>query len=97
MSIDQFDIKKNGSITISSIFEFKRPLDITLLVDKCRRVGCTVRFENEDLTIDDSFSNDSGKRAILMLYTLLARHPKAAQDYYNYIFSQANKKQAPGE
>lgn len=97
MSIDQFEIRKGGRITVDSIFGFEDPLDITQLIDQCRRAGCSIRFVNEDLTIDDSFRDDAGKRALVTLYTLLARHPKAAQDYYNYLFIKANRKPAPGE
>ena len=70
---------------------------MTMLIDKCRRAGCTVRFENEDLTVDESFSRNPGKMAMITLYSLLVGHPKAAQDYYNFLFDQANKKHAPGE
>lgn len=91
MNIDDLKIEKNGSITIGSIFELGC-LDITLLVDKCRRAGCTLRFENEDITIDDSYSHDTGKMATVTLYTLLAGHPKAAMDYIRYCVEVAAKK-----
>ena len=97
MIIDDLEIKKDGYITIDSIFGFDSPLDITLLIDRCRRIGCTLRFENEDLTIDDSYSNDTVKLATITLYQLLAGYPKAAQDYYNYLFKKANNKEAPGD
>ena len=96
MNIDNLDIKKGGSIIINSIFELGS-LDITLLVDKCRRTGCTLRFENEDITIDESYSHDTGKMATVTLYTLLAGYPKAARDYFNYLFDKANNKAAPGD
>ena len=96
MRIEDIEVKKGGSVTIGSIFEFESSLDVTMLIDKCRRAGCVVRFENEDITIDDSYSHDDVKRATVMLYTLLVAHPKAAQDYYNYLFKKANK-EAPGE
>ena len=92
MSLDDLNIEKNGTLTIASIFEFDSPLDITLLVDKCRRAGCTLRFENEDITIDENYSNDTAKMAIVMLYTLLAGHPKAAMDYIRYCVQTATKK-----
>lgn len=97
MNIDSLDIKKGGSIVIKSIFEIKSPLDITLLIDKCRRAGCTLRFENEDLSIDESYSNDTIRMARVTLYTLLAGYPKAARDYYNYLFETANNEAAPGD
>ena len=91
MNINDLNIVKGSSITINSIFELSS-LDITLLVDKCRRIGCTLRFENEDITIDDSYGNDTGKMAIVTLYTLLAGHPKAAMDYIRYCIQTATKK-----
>jgi len=91
MNINDLNIVKGGSITIGSIFELDS-LDITLLVDKCRRAGCTLRFENEDITIDDNYSHDMGKMAIVTLYTLLAGHPKAAMDYIRYCIQTATKK-----
>lgn len=92
MKIDDVTIEKKGSLTIGSIFEFDSPLDITLLVDKCRRAGCTLRFENEDITIDETYSNDTAKMATVTLYTLLAGHPKAAMDYIRYCVRTATKK-----
>lgn len=92
MNIDDLTIEKNGTLTIGSIFEVDSSLDITLLVDKCQRAGCTLRFENEDLTIDDTYSNDAGMRAKMMLYSLLAAHPDAALDYIRYCVSVASKK-----
>ena len=92
MKLEDLKVEKNGSITIGSIFEFDSSLDITLLVDKCRRAGCTVRFENEDITIDDTYNDDAGTRAKVMLYTLLANHPEAAMDYFRYCMSVASKK-----
>ena len=97
MRIEDLEITKGGSLTIGSIFEFESSLDVTMLIDKCRKAGCKVLFENEDITIDDSYSNDTAKMATVTLYTLLMAHPKAAQDYYNYLFDQANKKHAPDE
>lgn len=67
-----------------------------MLIDKCRKAGCTVRFENEDLTVDESFNHNPGKMAMITLYSLLVAHPKAAQDYFNYLFKKANEV-APGE
>ena len=92
MNIDDLNIEKNGYLSIGSIFEFESPLDITLLIDKCRRAGCTIYFENEDLTIDRNYSNDTSKMAIVTLYTLLAGHPKAAMDYIRYCIHTATKK-----
>lgn len=97
MRIEDIEVKKGGNVTINSIFEFGSSLDVTMLIDKCRRTGCVLRFENEDITIDDSYSNDTAKMATVTLYTLLMVHPKAAQDYFNYLFDQANKKHAPGK
>ena len=91
MNINDLNIEKGGYITIGSIFELGC-LDITLLVDKCRRAGCTLRFENEDITIDESYSNDTVKMATVTLYTLLAGHPKAAMDYIRYCVQTATKK-----
>lgn len=96
MNLEDFEIKKGGTISVESIFAFDNPLDVTLLIDKCRRTGCTLRFENEDLTIDDSFDNDPYLRTRTNLYSLLACHPKAAQDYFNYLFKKANQ-EAPGK
>ena len=92
MKIEDITIEKNSSLTIGSIFEFDSPLDITILVDKCRRAGCTLRFENEDITIDENYGNDTAKMATVMLYTLLAGHPKAAMDYIRYCICTATKK-----
>lgn len=91
MNIDNLDIKKDGSLTIGSIFELSG-LNITLLIDKCRRVGCTLHFENEDLTIDDTYDDDPGMRAKVMLYTLLAGHPEAALDYINFLYKKETSK-----
>ena len=97
MNINDLDIRKGGSITIGSIFEVGNGLDITLLVDKCRMAGCTLHFEDEDITVDDGYGDNAGMRAKVMLYTLLSDHPKAAQDYFNYLYKQANKKKAPSD
>ena len=97
MNIENIDIRKGSSVTIGSIFEVGNGLDITLLVDKCRTVGCTLHFEDEDITVDDGYGDDAGMRAKVMLYTLLAGHPKAAQDYFNFLFKQANKGTAPSD
>ena len=67
-----------------------------MLIDKCRKADCTVRFENEDLTVDDSFTHNPGNMAMITLYSLLVAHPKAAQDYFNYLFKKANQ-EAPGK
>ena len=93
MKVDNLNIEKNGSLTIGSIFEFDNPLDITLLIDRCRQNGCTLRFENEDLTIDNSYGNDASKVAVVTLYTMLAGHPKAALDYIRYCVHTATKKE----
>ena len=96
MRIEDIEVKKGGIVNIDSIFEFESSLDVTMLIDKCRRAGCTVRFENEDLTVDESFSRNPGKMAMITLYSLLVAHPKAAQDYFNYLFKKANQ-EAPGK
>ncbi len=96
MRIEDIEVKKGGSVTVGSIFEFESSLDVTMLIDKCRKAGCTVRFENEDLTVDESFSHNPGKMAMITLYSLLVAHPKAAQDYFNYLFKKANQ-EAPGK
>lgn len=96
MRIEDIEVKKGGSVTVGSIFEFESSIDVTMLIDKCRRAGCTVRFENEDLTVDESFSRNPGKMAMITLYSLLVAHPRAAQDYYNYLFKKANEK-TPGK
>lgn len=93
MKVDNLNIEKNGSLTIDSIFEFDSPLDITLLIDRCRQNGCTLRFENEDLTIDNNYGNDASKVAVVTLYTMLAGHPKAALDYIRYCVRAATKKE----
>ena len=97
MNIDNIDIRKGGNIIIGSIFEVGNGLDITLLVDKCRMAGCTLHFENEDITVDDGYGDDVGMRSKVMLYTLLAGHPKAAWDYFNFLYNQANKEKAPSD
>lgn len=97
MNIDSLAVKKGGSIVIRSVFDIDSSLDITLLIDKCRREGCTLHFENEDLTIDESYGNDTGMMARVTLYTLLAGYPKAARDYYNYLYDKANNEAAPGD
>jgi len=66
-----------------------------MLIDKCRKASCKVLFENEDITIDDSYGNDTIQVATVMFYTLLIAHPKSAQDYFNYLFKKENKT-APG-
>ena len=95
MRIEDLEITKDGSLTIGSIFEFESSLDVTMLIDKCRKAGCKVLFENEDITIDDSYGNDPMQVATVTLYTLLVAHPKAAQDYFNYLFKKENIS-APG-
>lgn len=95
MNIDTLEIKKGGYIIIGSIFEVESPLAITELIFKCRDAGCTLRFENEDLTIDKSYNDSDSMRTKVMLYTLLAGNPKAAQDYFNYLFKKANNELAP--
>ena len=92
MKVDNLNIEKNGSLTIDSIFEFDSPLDITLLIDRCRQNGCTLRFENEDLTIDNNYGNDASKVAVVTLYTMLAGHPKAALEYIRCWFMLLPKK-----
>ena len=96
MRIEDLEITKGGSLTIGSIFDFESSLDVTMLIDKCRTAGCKVLFENEDITIDDSYGNDPMQVATVTLYTLLVAHPKAAQDYFNYLFKKENKS-APGK
>jgi len=96
MRIEDIEVKKDGSVTISSIFEFESSIDVTMLVGKCLSDDCILRFENEDLTIDSSYIRDPGKSAMVTLYSLLVAHPKAAQDYYNYLFKKANK-ETPGD
>ena len=97
MNIDCLDIKKGGNLVVRSIFEIENSLDITLLIDRCRRAGCTLHFNNEDLTIDEAYGNDTAMMARVTLYTLLAGYPKAARDYYNYLYDKANNETAPGE
>ncbi len=95
MNLNELNIEKGGSLTIGSIFELESSLDITMLVDKCRRAACTLYFENEDLTIDSSYSNDMGTMATVTLYTLLAGYPKAAMDYIRYCVNCASKNKDP--
>jgi hypothetical protein len=85
MKLDDLNIQKNGSLTIGSIFEVGRPMAITELIFKCRDAGCTLHFENENLTIDSSYNDDDILRGKVMLYTLLAGHPEAALLGYNQI------------
>ena len=91
MNINNLNIVKDGYLSIGSIFEIGSSMAITELVVKCRNVGCTLRFENEDLTIDSSYSDNDAMRVKVMLYTLLAGHPEAALDYIRYCVNAVNK------
>ena len=97
MSIECLKIEKNGFLTIGSIFEVGGPMAITELVRRCQDAGCTLHFENENMTVDSTYNDNTDMRAKVMLYTLLAGHPGAAMDYIRYCVNCVSNKNPDAE
>ena len=92
-----YTIEKNGTLTIDSIFELGRSyFDVSPLIQNCKAQNCTLRFENEDITINPgAYDDDSGLRAQIMAYCMVATYPQTAIDYTRYCYSLAGKKKSP--
>lgn len=77
-------IKENGTITIPSVFMFKKGCkELFPFLAACSGYNCTVYFKNEDITINpDSEGTD---KLLLTIYMSLIESPKIANDYLRYL------------
>lgn len=93
----EYTIEKNGTLTIDSIFELKRSFfDVSPLIQECDKQNCTLRFENEDITIKPgAYENNGSLRAQITAYCMVATYPQTAVDYTRYCYSLARKKKDP--
>ena len=97
MSRTEYTIPKDGTLVIGSIFEMHNGyFDLSPLIQKCKEQNCTLRFENENLTITPgAYDTDLSLRAQITAYSMIATYPQAAIDYTRYRFSLAEKKKGP--
>ncbi|MBR3503772.1 MAG: hypothetical protein IKO07_05960 [Clostridia bacterium] len=97
MSISEYSIQQDGTLVIGSLFELERNyFDVSSLIQKCKEQNCTLRFENENLTITPgAYDTDLSLRAQITAYSMIATYPQAAIDYTRYCFSLAEKKKGP--
>lgn len=97
MSISEYSIQQDGTLVIGSLFELERNyFDVSSLIQKCKEQNCTLRFENEDITISPGAYDDDGSlRAQITAYCMVAAYPQAAIDYVRYCFNLTEKKKGP--
>jgi len=93
----EYTIEKDGTLTIGSIFELRDGFfDLSPLIQNCKVQNCTLRFENEGITIKPGdYDADLGLRAQLTTYSMISAYPQAAIDYTRYCFGLADKKKDP--
>ena len=93
MNFDNSIIVKNGSIDIESIFLMTDGYpQINSFLHACQAQNCTVRFQNECITIRPGDLADTTTRAVLSTYGMLIVYPKAARDFVNYALNSASKR-----
>ena len=77
-------IVENGKIEIPSIFMFKGGGDeLFPFLYVCKKKNCTVRFENEDITVlpeEDAYQN-----VVLSFYATVAANPVLPEQYMRYL------------
>lgn len=97
MKADDYSVIKDGTLTIGSIFELQRSyFDVSPLIQECAKQNCTLRFENENITIQPgAYDNDGSLRAQITAYCMVATYPQTAIDYTRYCYSLADKKKNP--
>ena len=97
MKADDYIITKDGVLTIGSIFELQRSyFDVSPLIQECTKQNCTLRFENEGITIKPGdYDNDGSLRAQITAYCMVAAYPQTAIDYTRDCYSLAGKKKDP--
>ena len=88
-NVPHFDlIRENETIVIPSIFQFKGGCtELFSFGMACKEFNCTVRFDNENLTMKP---DGSGTPSILLsFYGIIAEDSRIATDYMEYLIKVA--------
>lgn len=86
-------IKENETITLFSVFDFAGGAEeLFPFLYGCKQMNCTVLFKNEGITV----TPDSGceQNFVLSFYAMIAKEPKIANDYINYLTVKYLKRHA---
>nr|DAU19859.1 MAG TPA: hypothetical protein [Caudoviricetes sp.] len=87
-------IVKDGSITLRSMFDFGRFLEIKRFLEACHSENCTVTFANEGIVIfPDEY--DAAKDAFVFIYGTLAERHDVIEKYLRYKLILGDEKPKP--
>lgn len=79
-------IKENETITLFSIFDFNGGAEeLFPFLYGCKKLKCTVVFENENITVKPCDENEAHQNLLLSFYAMIAKEPKIANDYIRYL------------
>lgn len=80
-------IVENETISLRSIFDFdKGPEELFAFLFVCEQKNCTVKFENEDITVCPKDQNNPVHQKIMLsLYSWVALNHKIVDDYNRYV------------
>lgn len=78
-------IRENETIKLFSVFDFNGGAEeLFSFLFGCKQLNCTVVFENEGITVRPD-GDDDMQNLLLSFYAAVAKEPKIAKDYINYL------------
>lgn len=78
-------IRENETVTLFSVFDFAGGAEeLFPFLYGCKQLNCTVVFENEGITVHPD-GDDDMQNLLLSFYAAVAKEPKIAKDYINYL------------
>ena len=87
-------IKENETVTLFSVFDFAGGAEeLFPFLYGCKQLNCTVVFENEGVTVRPD-GDDGLQNLLLSFYAMIAKEPKIANDYINYLTVKYLKRHA---
>ena len=80
-------VVENETINLRSIFDFdKGPEELFAFLFVCEQKNCTVKFENEEITVSPiDQDNPVHQKIMLSLYSWVAFNHKIVDDYNRYV------------
>lgn len=79
-------IRENETIKLFSVFDFNGGAEeLFSFLFGCKKLNCTVVFENEGITINPNNDGDTEQNLLLSFYAMIAKEPKIANDYIRYL------------
>ena len=83
----------NGHLILRSLYQFNNEAEVYAFLHACKREGCSVCFQNEDINMVSNGALNVPKIAISM-YMHLKENPRMVEEYLRYTMKVASKEWA---